>query len=529
MRYHAVFKEIPSNSKLIMLGDLYKKPHQGWKIVTNFNLDNGDQIRKSFPIEVLPALFLGRLYPPKGNYWKRTGFTGKFILPPVAKWRRTTMADMPTPLKREGKYAEDVSRQKVYRIETIGRIYWLPVIELARKLHFYSAELTRSAVLEGNLHLVGRARQVDDDGYIDLMSTMPVKYLNYSEYRRYLSWLMFDKGADKSFCSIYQHKNREMIENPDHLRWTFDFNPPDISGVELSWSGFKPTDSEHCFIREITALSGIKAPNLNAVYFTHPDDIAIDPEKNQEKGKKRGRYKSTPDNHVVDTEETPNSRNRHRMLTIPQTGFHFDSELKTQRNPRLELIGIKGVLEDSDETNDTETVGVTESDLNGKNPRADFNALEEKEEGKASFTEFKQVIKHVREKKPKWKISERIAYVPQGNSRKLYKIGDRRRCYLHVKVTLDESTTIHILDIELSDGRSLSTLLLRFDNRLSEKEAIYDTLVSLMNNACNWSRKQVYEISVARKFLSHPKVLDMANEETIVSWSKRMFDSLTDL
>lgn len=519
------FKNIPAGTKLIVLGDLYRKPYEGWNIVGYFRLPNHLTRRIPFPVDALMALSPGRTYPIEDSLLEPTGYKDKFILPSVNEWELSTFQELPESLKRMEEYGEQVVQQKVFRIKTSQYICWLPTIELAKKLYCYSAELVRVAMLEGNLNMVGRAYIKEENGYVDLTSSIPVSYLKRKAYRQYLAWLMFSDGVAESFCSIYEHKNKKTNTPEKYHRWTFNFKPPELKGVEISWCGYTSDDRKHIFVREITALAGLKAPELNAVHFTHPNDTVVD-SKSRKQGNGGGRYKPEPTNHIIDTNYDPKSGNKHRMVDIPKTGFYFDRELNTYRKPVSGRAGGKGIPESVCEGDNIEDVGITESDRNGKNPRADFNALDDKKEAKYKFDEFWQVLDIISANNPDWDINFEVGHVPKGKSRKLYKIGARKRYYLHAHIQKSPDTVVHILEIELSDDRNLSTLMFRVKSKLSESEVINKVLLGLMNNCCSWDRATIEELTITRAYLDHPRDGSLSEQDRDKDWARRAIEKL---
>ncbi|MCW8930090.1 MAG: Tn7-like element transposition protein TnsE [Gammaproteobacteria bacterium] len=523
MAYQTYFKQVPDNSKLVLLGDFFKKRNGDWRVVAYFQLESGGRIKKAFPIDALPFLTPGSHFPPENIIKNINGYKGTFVLPSMEQWQKTTLSEMPNELKRMQEYKEQVSTQVVYKLKVDGYSYWLPVIELARRLHFNSSELVRTAFLEGTTKTLARVGLVDWQGRIDFMPNVPVAYINSPEYRKYFAWLMFDEGVEDSFCSIFKYKNRNTQQYNDHDRWTFDFIPPSLSAVELSWSGFTTRDQKHRYIREITSLAGVKAPKVDSVIFSHPEDYKADSIENNTKEKTSTTSKGKPNNIEIDTELTPTSGNKHRIIHISKSGLHFDLEIDTRRCPRHYKLMPEGTESVLDEIQEDEIVGITEGDKTGKKPRADFDIMKEPEhlDGIDKFDVFKQLLLKLSEKKTKWKISIHIERIPKGRSRTLYKIDGRHRNYLHAIIQKNQDTQVHILEVELAKGDSLSTLICRIKSDLNISEVIETTLTDLINNSLSWKRKNIHEVTISRAFLGHPDHKIIHEKETLESWVKR--------
>ena len=64
---------IPKESKLILLGDWYQNPGQEWKIICYFYRDDLGYFRKGLPIDLLPALVPGTVFPRTSTENKAQG------------------------------------------------------------------------------------------------------------------------------------------------------------------------------------------------------------------------------------------------------------------------------------------------------------------------------------------------------------------------------------------------------------------------------------------------------------------------
>ncbi|MBF4323686.1 hypothetical protein EAY22_26265, partial [Vibrio anguillarum] len=106
------------------------------------------------------------------------GWSGTFQVPSISHWKKCRYGDIPSSLHRAGQYSEQVDDSVVYRLDSDGRTYWLPAIELARMLFFHSAEVARASVYQGNTWQLGKSSAQDWIGEVELSSNIPVRYLN---------------------------------------------------------------------------------------------------------------------------------------------------------------------------------------------------------------------------------------------------------------------------------------------------------------------------------------------------------------
>ena len=127
---------IPNGSKLILIGDWYKRPGNGWHVACYFYGEYGRPFRKGFPVDLLPALIPGTIYPGTSAENKAERYSGVFKVSSIAEWEKFRYNELPRSLRRLCKYSTEIADQVVYRMEAKDRIYWLPAIELARILFF---------------------------------------------------------------------------------------------------------------------------------------------------------------------------------------------------------------------------------------------------------------------------------------------------------------------------------------------------------------------------------------------------------
>ena len=171
--------------------------------------------------------------------------------------------------------------------------------------------------------------------------------------------------------------------NVEH--WTFDFQPPDLGASEISWAGYTGRETDlgekhHCYIREIRAIAGVPTPELDTVVFSHPDDMFyIEKEPgDRESGSdaKTRKQKSRVVPKEIDPHHPPKAGKKRYLLRIKPAGFHFDAEIDLRRS-QLKVKNLpKGDMPDLEETQEEDTLGITEGSDHGSKPRADIDNLE---------------------------------------------------------------------------------------------------------------------------------------------------------
>lgn len=534
---------IPKESKLLILGDWYQNPGDDWKVVCYFHNQELGYFRKALPVDLLPALIPGTVFPRTSTANKAQGWTETIKLPEQANWRRACFKDLPASLKRADNLAEQFENGVLYRIEADLKTYWLPASEVARMLFFHSSEVVRAAVYQGNTWQLGRAWSEDWIGEIELSSNVPVRYMNSLQYRKFFTWLLFDSTVESSFGSIYQLINKNTrIENGAE-RWTFDFTPPDLSHCEISLAGFTGRDSydDQVFIREIRSISGIKAPELDVVYFSHPDDdLLLEMEPEESDGDKPSSPRKPRVNiREIDPDMKPNASKRRYCVKLGCSGLNFDVEMDTRRSPRhLEALPLPKIESDHDgleEQKPEEVASLQQGSDKGKAPRADVDNLDPAEliDAPEKIVAFQAMLQKL-ESEYGWKIENQMGDVPKKRCRSQHLIDDRPRRYCHAIIQRDASTTIQVLEIELTskikkDGtgeiESLSTLFFRASDTTVTFQMILDELMTAHKdkglNAMSWKRKFISKNTSGWAYLGHPDNKIKNEQDALESWVAR--------
>ena len=533
---------IPEWSKLVLIGDWYKRPGNGWRVACYFLGEDGRFFRKGFPVDLLPALIPGTIYPGTSAENKAERNSGFFKVSSIAEWEELRYNELPRSLQRLHKYSTEIADQVVYRMEAKHRIYWLPAIELARILFFHSREVVQAAVYHGNTWQLAKSDKEDWTGKVTFSSNVPVNYLKNLQFRKFLAWLLFAEGAEESFCSIFMRLNESSYLHNSVDRWTFDFEPPDLGGSQISWAGYTGREDvgekHHCYIREIRAISGVPAPELDEVVFSHPDDVFyLEKEPNESDSgsdAKTRRQKSRVVPKEIDPHNPPKAGKNRYLLQIKPAGFHFDAEIKLRRSPLKVKALPKGDKSDLKATQEENTLGITEGSDHGSKPRADIDNLEKPEliDAPEKLGFFQTMLEQLKAERG-WNIETDTGDVPRKRCRTAHLVGGRPRKYTHVVVQWDDTNAVHILEIELTAKETLSTLFFRASHPQQAVEKILDALMtndtSQKYKAMQWKRKSNAEHTIARHYLEHPDNKIKTEAEALESWVARAAGKILSL
>ncbi|WP_421781250.1 hypothetical protein [Kiloniella litopenaei] len=532
---------IPKNSKLMLLGDWYRKPGNNWRVVCYFYSKHLGYFRKSLPVDMLPTLILGTQFPKTASKNEIKGWTGTFKLPDQSKWQKLNYSDLPLSLQRAVEFSEEFDNGFIYRMEEGNRVYWLPLTELCRMLFFHSAEITRAAVYHGNTWQLGKSTHDNWIGEVRLSSDIPVRYLNSLQFRKFFTWLFFVPEVEHSFGSIFSRLNHSKLDIDGAERWTFDFSPPNLNNCEISYSGFtnKKLEKDHIFIREIRSISGVTSPDLETVYFSHPDDDILVP--TQEKDTVSNDREKQSRNRNIDLKEfhpdlNPDFRRKRFLFKIGSYGLNFDVEPDLRKSPRhiRSLPTDTPEQEEIEEQPSEELASLNEVSESGKIPRADIDNLDSPDliDAPEKLTFYKAMLKRL-ENDFGWDIDTQFGDVPRIRCRSLHLIDGRPRQYCHAIIKRDETTTIQLLEIQLAPKESLSTLIFRADDERLTCLKILEELMSTYQgeglNAMKWKRKFNSTNTDVCAYLSHPDSKIKCEDEALASWTARAAAKITYL
>ncbi|MCO1336618.1 Tn7-like element transposition protein TnsE [Microbulbifer sp. OS29] len=534
---------VPKGSKLMVLGDWYRKAGQEWRVVSYFQNQEKGYFRKSLPIDCLPALTPGKIFPMTSVENKAQGWTETIKLPEQNSWQRVCFRNLPNSLRRAQGFSSQFDDCFIYKINTSEKVYWLPVSELARMLFFHSAEVARAAVNQGNTWQLGKAWKEDWTGEVKLSSNIPVRYLNSLQFRKFFIWLFFFPEVEKSFGSIFQNINRYTKLSNNSERWTFDFNPPDLSHCEFSFAGFtgREFENNHVYIREIRYVSGLKPPDIDTINFPHPDDKLLLEDKLKERNESKSALKIKPLVNIseLDPDNRPKASIKRYMIKLSRSGLNFEVEIDTRRSPRHVNVlphNIDSDLLDEIEEQTSEELGsLLEGSDQGKGVRVDVDNLDPPDliDAPEKIVFFQEMLDKLKDKHG-WKIESKIGDVPQMRCRTQHLVDNRPRRYCHAVIEKDQKTFIQILEIELTnktkkdgteESESLSTLFFRAGDTKSTYLDILDELMTSYKDeglaAMSWKRNYISEYTSIQEYLAHPDNKIISENDALNSWVER--------
>ncbi|WP_432734478.1 Tn7-like element transposition protein TnsE [Maridesulfovibrio sp. FT414] len=308
-----VFNGVDPDACIESIGLLFKHNNRiRWGVNLRFH---PPQDKQSFTVSYAPVLARKRKLSTANDH-KLRGWSEDFVIDSTVPWRVCQIKDCPIGgLNKE--YRDQFCF--VFQLRD-GKTIYLPQFELARVLFFRDGYLARTA-LDSDCLEVDFNAEIDLEsgkGLIEIMPTAgyPLKNFNSLESRNYLSWILLDKQARKSYESIGLNQKKYGYQSGHYRMWNFRFDPPELPGAYFDVRGQFDKKTKAMFVYEIAALESIKADI--------PDEI---------------------DMHHLEFTTPSNERNRNGSPVAP-TGevegvcLHDDEEANAERS-RLILQGDK--------------------------------------------------------------------------------------------------------------------------------------------------------------------------------------------
>ena len=245
----------------------------------------------------------------------------------------------------------------------------------------------------------------------------------------------------------------------------------------------------------------------------------------------------------LDPDTNPKSSKKRHSVKLGRSGLNFDVEPDTRRSPRH----VKALpplsepdLEEIEEQTPEELASLQQGSDIGKGLKADIDNLDPPVliDAPEKIMFFQSMLQKL-EKEHVWQIESIIGDVPKKRCRSQHLVGGRPRRYCHAVIKRDKSTTIQILEIELTskpkkDGtlevESLSTLFFRAGDTAVTFQRILDELMTAYKdgrlNAMSWKRQFISQNTSVREYLGHPDNKIKNELDALESWVARAADKV---
>ncbi len=529
------FKKFDDDVKIMGIGSLFRR-HSGSK--WNVNLQLAPSQRNSYlSFSNAPILARRRIINPTTEFLK-PGYDQRIKITDTRTWLVKRIGECPIA----GFQRKLEAGQFCFVFENYdGRTIFLPQFELARTLFFHGKYLSRTAIESDCL-------RSEFDVFVDhkqncaTIRVMPsagyaVSHLNEPKSQNYLSWVLLDADARKSYESICKFQRLYGKNAPSYRRWTFQFEPPPLENVFLQARGQFDREVNCFFAWEIDAIRGVPNAMPQEIYIEHPKFEHSVPGSGQVVHP-AGNGEPSPlfihDDIAANANTTSIELEAESVAVVFKKAFHVNRVASKARKRPTTTQG-------DESGNKVISVSTEEGIADHGLPAADWNTLNDETDYSQFFeNKFECFLNMVRVLIGTYGcVPVTKAIVP------LPKVG---RCKKHLLSTTGEARSIaevglrvegkivHLLEVDTSDAdKAISTQVLvvrdlrrwKADFEILRRELIQDSLnwpTKLLDNLCGKERHCGVNHPQAPK--GSRGVLD---PESIAGWATRVYGWMAQL
>lgn len=376
-----------------------------------------------------------------------------------------------------------------------------------------------------------------------LTATMPEEKKVILEFTRKISYrsitknplilevltdILFEPSWNEAWRGVFTawSETSSKYPNDNTKRIPLQCIPPLYQNCTWRVRGIK--DEDRIFVQELYGYLNYNPSPFESIGYIHPNSRP----KAKTRGKGTVRTKETTKNKVnVDRgENNLPTNNNMPFLLQNQLPVHQESKpIKIEEIPwgvgkpgnglgDDEIIGVKMIEKGA--TNRI-TVSLNESGGPGELQSAEFIGLDDLNQAPSGLQSFLKALEAIKEINNQVEISVSIDNVPE-NSEIAY-CGMNRRKFALVKVVLN-SITSYILELDLSDGHSLSTVIFRpMRSEVNLGEIVVELLVDNISRQGFWARESVEKMDNIKVTWAKHTTFE------IHSWGKRLFEKVNKL
>ncbi len=516
------FRQIPKNARLLALGNHFRPVAQKdqWRIATYFRESDNKDIIKSFEVDVLCIMALGRTFiQSEGKPYKSMQYSKKIKFPPISEWTECHLKDCPQ-LSYRLQQIPEIAEQKCFSFEINGINYWLPKFELARKLFFHAGFIVRAAYQPHGLDLLFYIQKDEDKKEVHIHTAsktgIPSSYIKHKGYRELFSWIVLNDEVRNSFESIWVHINKEQYKYNNYSRWMFNFSPPaSLSNLELTVRGPFSADTKNMIIWEIADITGLVHNNNYNVFFHHP---AINQSTMSGQGGEKSSSEGVAD---IDIEQEPDDSKEIQLIELPSEGLSFSKPIPTFVSYNSKKTGgYKGGGEAGENS-----LGIKDPISNGDGVAGDFDLLDDEDVFVNHFMVLKQCLIEIAKSDDISMDYVRVKALPILPRCGFHLMNDNKpRCYLIAKFTLINGQVRHLFEIDTSDYvKSLSTQVIQFKREVNISNEVENIFKLLVRSSLRWPKKKIASLSQYVKPVQHPEKSSQIEEiELLAFWKLRL-------
>ncbi len=521
MSVQGKYKHLQDDSKITAIGHLFRGVgNKQWAI----NLDFSGKKSKSVRFGAIPTLARRRvLNPTKVN--KRAGVPVEVTISNAQHWQQGKLQDCAAYFKAP---KGSDKKQNCFISTESGQSVYIPQLELARVLFYHDQFMARLSLQHNALA---------EDFFLDFSdgpkvfvregAEYPIYYFNREDNRRFLSWVLMDVDARKSFESISSNLLLNATRRGNYDQWNFGFKPPPLTGVKLGMTGWSDRDSGTFIVWEIHSLELLPSTIQGEVNFFHPKYERKVGGKPTKPGKPKGK---PPEENELNDDEPSDADKASVTLRSELVKITFREPFVTNRIP-ANLKPVKNSKGDGDREILGNELSANEKEESGNLPGGAWNNLDDQTDDAhlylSKFHSFLEMVGYLESSHNCTVLKKNIVKLPRLNEGKKHWLLDTEnpRCLVVIELTLN-GESITLLEIDTSDGAaSLSTMMLKVGFSGWLENNLGRIKMGIMKKSLGWPTDIFKENVDADKIsgIPHPKSKHFGSlkSEEIEPWAQR--------
>lgn len=454
----ARFKKLGDDSKVLGIGSLFRGvDRKSWAINVDFNGNTS----QSMMFSNIPALARKRVLNGTKHY-DPAGLALDFAVENAQMWQVAKASDCPAyQAHRHGKDGE----QLCFVANVEGIHVYIPQLEFARVLFFHDPFLARLSLQHNALaedFILTRREDGQPMVVVREGAEYPVYYFNSDDNRRFLSWVLLDSAARKSFESISISLIKNQYEKNKYQHWNFQFTPPPLPNVMLGVRGWEDSKSKSFFVWGVVRLNDLPSDVGCEIDFYHP---AYERKVGGNPTGGDGKQGKPPEEVDLDDEELSDSDKATLALMSEKVAVtfknpHITNRIASKTKPVNNAAGggEQEVLDNN--------LSPNEKEESGGLPGGAWNNLDDQTDDAhlyiGKFQSFFKMIDILFTKHDCKLIRQDMAKLPKVGDGKKHWLADTQnpRCIAIVEV-VSNGRSFTLLEVDTSDGAAkLSTMLL---------------------------------------------------------------------
>ncbi len=524
------------NVRIVHVGDLFKKiDTNDWKINV---FGNPIQDKKFTRFANLPLLSRDKLI--NATTPDRPSIDRIIYMRPMHQIESVSLSDF-SELSDYESVVRAEGTQKAFKIKQRNQpTIYIPQLELAKAIFLIDSYLCKACTSTTRLSLEFDVKPKNSEGHVDIhvlkTTTFPLDAFDQNGTRMILAWLLTNKAALLSFESIYRRLEKEQRRDKNWSKWTFNFDPPDMTNWKFHVKGKMSHKQQAYLVHEIIGIE-IDSEIPDSVQFHNPSFIRRKSKEHTalEGGGDDGQsWHVRPDELSIDDLESASDENSTIVLDDGRLWVSFSKPCSvTKKTQEKELTkvsenGDNGILAG-------EKVSTGDAHQGGTLPSADVGGkqdLSDKEKECASrFQSFNDMLKILEQKHSCVITVNSTIELPQvGRSRKHLLANGLQRAIKSIKIET-KIVTVRLLEIDTSDGEKMISTKILYGagdkDWLEDFKAIREGIVS--KGRLSWPTKLLDDLygEKGHKGTNHPQhqgaQAGNIPVDALDSWAGRVF------